>query len=179
MTTADWLAYIDLMAGSGTWARGADRDDTIRRVLRSFKRDWSQLFELRGAEVTVHVANVTGHERVTFASGNVFAGDYGTGERIEPVEHIHHIYPGKPKRKPVAAAIVLAATLALTAAQAQAYCTGTGQIYELCREQERTATAIERQNQILEEQDARQREERAYEQLHEGLVRDAERLRNR
>jgi hypothetical protein len=95
----DWLAWIDCAAGGGSWARGADRADTIRRCLRLFKADWSSLYDLGGAEVVVNVVDVTGHDRVTFGGRGVFIGNYGDVRLDRTIEQVRHVYPGKPKRR--------------------------------------------------------------------------------
>lgn len=106
----DWLAYIELGGGSGSWARGKDRADTIRRLLRIFKSDWNGLIDFGGLEVGVIVADVTGLDQVYFDSCSVWtqppAEEREPGKRPErtyldkeKLEVVKHIYPGRPKKK--------------------------------------------------------------------------------
>jgi hypothetical protein len=104
-STKDWLAFINVSGGGGSWARGADRQDTIRRCLRIFKSDWSGLLELAGAEVTVIVADVTGHDQVRFDDGGVWVEPFDKHSAArnwldrDRIDVVSHIYPGKPKKR--------------------------------------------------------------------------------
>lgn len=67
----DWLAYIPMGAG-GTWARGKDRQDTIRRCTRMCRSDWGSLYRLDGEEVDILVADVRGHDHVRFDQSGIW-----------------------------------------------------------------------------------------------------------
>ena len=106
-TKQDWLAHIPIGAG-GTWARGEDREETIRRCLRMCKSDWSSLYDLTGQEVSVIVGDVTGYDEIHFDSTGIFTIPEGGKRGMNPdrnylpkerVTVVQHIYPGKPKRK--------------------------------------------------------------------------------
>lgn len=65
MAEQDWLAYIPMGCG-GTWARGKDRKDTIKRCVRLCRSDWGSLYKLDGEQVDILVADVRGHDHVCF-----------------------------------------------------------------------------------------------------------------
>ena len=60
----DYLAVITVM-GTGSWARGPDKEKAIKSVVRRFKSDFKNYFKLpRGKEIHIDVLDVTGHETV-------------------------------------------------------------------------------------------------------------------
>ena len=67
----DWLAYIPMGCG-GTWARGKDREATIRRCVRMCRSDWGSLYKLAGAKVDILVADVRGHDQVRFDPSGIW-----------------------------------------------------------------------------------------------------------
>ena len=107
----DWLAFILICAG-GTWARGEDRAETIRRCLKMAKSDWSSLVDFGGWEVNVIVGDVTGYDTLHFDDSGIWTqpekGEPGYQTERPPtrtylprerIEVVKHIYPGKPKTR--------------------------------------------------------------------------------
>lgn len=99
----DWLAYIPMGAG-GTWARGEDREDTIRRAVKMCRSDWGGLYQFSGEEIDILVADVRGHDHVRFdpngvwtvaedSDGNSPAARTYLDQSL--VEVVTHTYPGK------------------------------------------------------------------------------------
>jgi hypothetical protein len=90
--TKDYLAIVLIGAGS-TFARGEDKDATVKKCARGVMRDWSRLFDVKGKEVTVNVFDVTGHDDLRWDNEGVFNCD--TGERIDLLERVKTIVPKK------------------------------------------------------------------------------------
>lgn len=60
----DYLAVITV-SGAGSWARGSDKEKTIKSVIRLFRHDFKTYFKLeKGKTVTIDLLDVTGHDKV-------------------------------------------------------------------------------------------------------------------
>jgi hypothetical protein len=77
----DYIVIVSIGGGGGSWARGADRDQTIERCKRILKSDWKSLFDFkRGTVIKANVLDVTGFDQVEWddrgvrVDGQPFAG---------------------------------------------------------------------------------------------------------
>ncbi|USM11507.1 hypothetical protein vBCbaSRXM_62 [Citromicrobium phage vB_CbaS-RXM] len=81
--TRDYLAIILVGAGS-SYARGPDKEDVVKRVMKIVFSDWKSLFDLKGQTVSVNLYDVTGHDDVYWEARGVFAApDHTPIERLE------------------------------------------------------------------------------------------------
>jgi hypothetical protein len=89
-TARDFLAIVT-NGVSGSWARGADKTDTVKRAAMLYRDDHSHLFKIKkGATTTVNVVDVTGHKRVEWNDLGVFVAD---GIKVDfPVERVPFTY---------------------------------------------------------------------------------------
>jgi hypothetical protein len=69
--TRDYLVLCDMGYGGGSWARGKDLEDCVKRCRLTVYSDWKHLFKLDGAEVTLSLFDVTGQDEVTMGNGEV------------------------------------------------------------------------------------------------------------
>jgi hypothetical protein len=93
----DYLAFINNQYGGGSWARGKDRDDTIKRAALIFRSDWKHLFVIPET-IRVAVGEVTGHDEVIFGD-HIGIKDAKTNEDLsERVEVVEFKYPKKTRR---------------------------------------------------------------------------------
>lgn len=93
----DYLAIIMIGPGGSSYARGADREDTIARAVRIAFDDWSRLYDLSGKDVTVHVYDVTGRDQVRWDPTGVF--EVGSDEPIAKLEAVTRTFPKKRARR--------------------------------------------------------------------------------
>lgn len=64
---SDYLAIVSHSYGGGSWARGKDKDDTVKRAARIFRSDWKSIFDIKkGSTVTVNLYDVDGSDEVTW-----------------------------------------------------------------------------------------------------------------
>jgi hypothetical protein len=72
MSNSDYIAIVRILGGS-SFARGADRGETIKRATRLAKSDWTKLAKFkRGDEIAVQVANLTGCDDVWWDGSNIY-----------------------------------------------------------------------------------------------------------
>lgn len=85
----DWLVIVNLMAGSGSWARGSDREATIKRAKAITKADWKSLFSFKkGTVIKANVLDVTGYDHVVWGDSVTVDGKPYKG-KIEMVELVY------------------------------------------------------------------------------------------
>lgn len=85
---SDYLAVITV-CGVGSWARDPDREKAIKSVVRTFKRDFKNYFDLKkGSKLTIDVLNVTGHDKVWWDDRCFFTKDDKPFDG--PVERVSH-----------------------------------------------------------------------------------------
>lgn len=93
----DYLAFINTPYGGGSWARGEDRDDTIKRAALIFRSDWKHLFQIPET-IRVAIGDVTGHDEVIFGD-SIGIKDRKTNEDLsERVEVVEFKYPKSRRR---------------------------------------------------------------------------------
>lgn len=87
----DYLAVINVM-GTGSWARGPDKEKAVKDVIRIFKRDFKTYFVLKkGTKLHIDLLDVTGHDNVTWDETGYWSNDKG-GKPFEPtIERIVHV----------------------------------------------------------------------------------------
>lgn len=91
-TKRDYLAVITTAYGGGSYARGPDRVDTIKRAAKLYKQDWKHLLKI-GKTVKVNVIDVTGHDEVSWDDRGFYIADEETIVRLDtPVEVVEYIY---------------------------------------------------------------------------------------
>lgn len=72
----EYVALITGPYGSGSWARGKDKEEQIRRACRIFTSDWKSLFQLKkGGKYKVNVYDVTDYDTVWFDGAGAYSGD--------------------------------------------------------------------------------------------------------
>jgi hypothetical protein len=94
----DWLAIILIGAGS-SFARGPDREDTIRRVVSICASDWGGLFDLSEKPVSVNVYDVTGFEKVWWDHAGVHTADDPKDDAELPHEVVQRTFPKRKARR--------------------------------------------------------------------------------
>jgi len=93
----DYLVVCDNGWAGGTWARGPDLEDCVKRCRRMFHSDWKHLFKLDGVEVTLTLFDVTGAH--LFPLGPLLGGPTGAlGGLLAPLlpHHGEMGFPGQP-----------------------------------------------------------------------------------
>jgi len=70
----DYLAYTIIGMG-GSWARGSDPEDVVRRCAKIAVCDWGHLYKLKGETIPIGLYDVTGHDRLAMDCRGVWAGD--------------------------------------------------------------------------------------------------------
>lgn len=93
----DYLAVITNQFGGGSWARGADRADAIKRAARFYKKDWSHLFKVgkKGQVIKVNVIDVTGYDQIEWDDRGFWRTDPETKKLIaldRKVDIVEHTY---------------------------------------------------------------------------------------
>jgi hypothetical protein len=82
----NYIAIVRILGGS-TFARGADRGETIKRAARLAKSDWGKIAKLkRGDLIAVQVADLTGCDDVWWDGFTIYRGssrEQIPAERIE------------------------------------------------------------------------------------------------
>jgi hypothetical protein len=84
----DYLVVITNYLGGGSWARGKDRADTIKRAANFYKRDWKDYFPKigkKGTPVTVNVIDVTGLDTVEWDDRGFWVPDPET-KKLNPLD---------------------------------------------------------------------------------------------
>lgn len=90
-TVKEYLAYTAIGHG-GSWARGPNADEQVRRCKTSVEQDWGSVFDLRGKEIGIGVWDVTDYDQLSMEHGGVRPyyeerlPEHPYGEWLEPVE---------------------------------------------------------------------------------------------
>lgn len=91
MPRRDWIAMVLIGAGS-SYARGADPDDCVKRVLRILKSDWGRVYQIEsGTRVVVNLIEVTGHDHVSWDTRGFY--DCKTKESLKGVKKVETFIP--------------------------------------------------------------------------------------
>lgn len=94
----EFLAIIMIGMGS-SFARGPDRDDTIRRVVSIAFSDWRTLFDLSEKEVSVNVYDVTGRTSIWWDAQGVHSSEDEALGPIPPGEVVTRTFPKAPRKR--------------------------------------------------------------------------------
>lgn len=83
MPKTDYLTFVNMPGGGGSYARGTEADPVTvaRRCVKIARADWSRLFKIpENHEWSVHVVDMTGHDNARFGPDGAFDAD--TDERL-------------------------------------------------------------------------------------------------
>ena len=86
----DYLAIVNLMAGAGSFARGPDRDDVLKRVKRILKQDWKSLYKFKkGTVIKANLIDVNGGDQVTWGFDGIYVDGKPFEGKVELVEIVY------------------------------------------------------------------------------------------
>lgn len=88
---ADWLAICSIDGVCGSFARGPDRDEVLRRLPRKLREDWGTMFKFPEI-LKAALIDVNGYQEVYWGSDGIFSTDAEGKtirlDQIRPVEII-------------------------------------------------------------------------------------------